>query len=1129
MKLLKIEICNIASIAYAEIDFTKTPLVDESQFLITGKTGSGKSTILDAICLALYNKTPRMNIAGNARFFHNEQDLGVNDTRVLMRNNTAEAWSKVTFIDNNNETLIAKWYCYRARKKTSGKLQSVAWTLSTHDETLISTGAKEMTLAIESRIGLTFGQFCRTSMLAQGEFTKFLKANDSEKSDILEKLTGTDIYSEISKKIHTIAANKSLEAEGILRSIENIKPLPEEEIAELNTSIETLTKAIAEKKSSEENLIKIREWFNDFEEVQKKITEILAKEQEHNQILNSPEYKQALSNVTDWESSAEVRNDYVHKKELEKQLNQQIEKDRDAEREFLSLSAQYLYLKNAQEELMNTLQNQQAYLRENKDKKEIFNNLTLIKEQIGSIEEGIDSINNYKKECDTFNAEIAKIETTKEDNDKKLQEVEQKEKSKQEEIDALQKQVNGCDIESLRSRLKELDAKNILLSDLKTEVAIYENHCSSYDAKKEDIKNKLAQLEECNTKYTSACENEAKATEKFQVAETLYNKVKESGEKYLKDLRSRLSLDDDCPLCGQKIKNLLTDEDFENSIAPVREQLELAQEEHNKAKRQCQADETSLKVCQSSLTQLQKEVTSIGNKISSALEKLSQNELWSSYKDIENRVEHLEKDIAINEDDRSKVAQAIIDYTALINRINKFQDELRALTAEKDKQQDLIVKNAHKIELCKTEISNRKANIEKEETEIKDRIEEVTKVYGSNTWEKEWKENPHSWLNALTEEANKFRSFEERVINSELEIRSQKSDIENIQHSIDSILELRHDWKFAVQPIKADKSIVREWSALYANLKSVSDTINSLNKQITETNQKIEKYIQENETISFERLMELEEIGKNIQALKNDIENIKSETIKIDTTKTTYANDLKNLENTRPDMEEGVTTQTIIEKIKEIDEETDRIYSEIADKKTQIKQDLENKKQHAEKLKEYEEKNEQACLWKKLSDNFGSADGAKFRKIAQSFILNNMLMKANFYLRKFTTRYEMYSQEDSLEILVRDNEMAGIERPISNLSGGESFLLSLSLAMGLSSISNQAMAMDTIFIDEGFGTLDSSYLNTVIDALDQLHNLNGKRVGIISHVDSLKERITTQIQVNKIGNSHSEINVVSIL
>ena len=1129
MKLLKIEICNIASIVYAEIDFTKTPLVDESQFLITGKTGSGKSTILDAICLALYNKTPRMNIAGNARFFHNEQDLGVNDTRVLMRNNTAEAWSKVTFIDNNNETLIAKWYCYRARKKTSGKLQSVAWTLSAQDETLICTGAKEMTLAIESHIGLTFGQFCRTSMLAQGEFTKFLKANDSEKSDILEKLTGTDIYSEISKKIHTIAADKRSEADVILRSIENIKPLPEEKIADLTLSIEVLTKTIAEKKCREENLIKIREWFNDCEDVQKKLNDILANEQEHNQTLNSPEYKRDLSYVADWESSTEVRNAYAHKKELEKRLNIQRENDIEAERRFSALSAQFLYLKNAQEELRKTLQKQQAYLLENQCRERIFNNLTLIKEQIESIEEGADSIKKYTKECDFYKAEIEKIESLKEENDKKLQDVEQKEKSKQEEIDALQKQVNGCDIESLRSRSKELHGKNTLLLELKTEVAIYENHCSSNEAKKEDIKNKLAQLKECNTKYASACDNEEKANDKFQTVEALYNKVKESGEKYLKDLRSRLSIEDDCPLCGQKIKNLLTDEDFENSIAPVRKQLELAQEEHNKAKRQCQADETSLKVCQNSLTQLQKEVTSIENNISSALAKLSKNELWSSYKDIENRVEQLEKDIAINDDDRSKVAQAILDYTALINTLNKFQDDLRILRDEKEKQQKLISQNSHRVEIYRTEISNRKANIEKEEDEIKTRIAEVSEVFGNNTWEKEWKENPDLWLKTLTEAAKKYKEVEEDIRNLELEISTQQSDIKNIQGSIDSILGLRASWEVATCPLKADKGIVSEWSNLYANVKSLSDTINSLNREVTETNHKIDKYLKENETISVERIMELVEFGNNIESVKNKIEVIKSESIRIEATKTNYCNDLKKLENERPKIEEGVTKQSIIEEIVLIDEEVQRISTEIGGIKAQIKQDLENKKQHAERLKEYEEKNEQACLWKKLSDNFGSADGAKFRKIAQSFILNNMLMKANFYLRKFTTRYEMYSQEDSLEILVRDNELAGIERPISNLSGGESFLLSLSLALGLSSISNQAMAMDTIFIDEGFGTLDSNYLNTVIDALDQLHNLNGKRVGIISHVDTLKERITTQIQVNKIGNSHSEINVVSIL
>lgn len=1129
MKLLKIEICNIASISYAEIDFTKRPLADEAQFLITGKTGSGKSTILDAICLALYNKTPRMDIAGSAKFVQNEQEIGAGDTRVLMRNNTAEAWSKVTFIDNNGETLIAKWYCRRANNKVSGNLQSVMWTLSSQDETVISRGSKEMKLAIESRIGLTFGQFCRTSMLAQGEFTKFLKAKDDEKSDILEKLTGTDIYSDISKRIYSIASEKRADANVVYSSIQDIKILSEEEITELNSLINAFEKSIEEKKRAKEDLIKIKEWFNDYEYAQKRVNDILVKEQEHNLILNSQEYKQALINVKDWESSAEVRNDYAHKKELEKQLNQQTEKDSEAEREFSTLYAQFLYLKNAQEELIKNLQKQKTYLLENQSKEKIFNNITFIEEQILSIDKGVDSLKEYKEECDKFNAEIAKIEGSKEENDKKLQELQEKENKKQEEIDALNKKVNECNIELLRSRSKELDSKNTQLLDLKADVVIYEDYRSSCDAKKEDIKNKLAQLEECNTKYTSVCENEAKATEKFQEAEALYNKVKESGEKYLKDLRSRLSLDDDCPLCGQKIKNLLTDKDFENSIAPVREQLELSRAELDKAKKQREGEEVSLKICQTSLQQLQKELTTIENNISSTLATLNEKELWSCYKDIENRVEQLEKEITINDGERNKVAQAIDDYTTLINKQNKLQAELGVLLVEKKNHQELISQNAHQVEIYNTEISNRKVNIEGTERDIKNRTAKVSEFIGDNSWEKERENNPGLWFNTLKEAANQYKKVEESIENSELEIRSQKSDIENIQHSIDSILELRADWKVVVQPIKADKSIVREWSAFYANIKSISDTINRLNKQIAETNQKIEKYIIENETISFERILELVEIGKNIENTKNYIENIKSETIIIDTTKTNYCNDLKKLENERPKIEEGETKESIIEEIKLIDEETYRITSEIGGVKVQILQDTENKKHHAERLKEYEEKNNHACLWEKLSDNFGSASGAKFRKIAQSFILNNMLKHANFYLRKFTSRYEMYSQEDSLDILVRDNESAGVERPISNLSGGESFLLSLSLALGLSSISNQAMAMDTIFIDEGFGTLDSNYLSTVIDALDQLHNLNGKRVGIISHVDSLKERITTQIQVNKIGNSHSEINVMSLL
>ena len=117
------------------------------------------------------------------------------------------------------------------------------------------------------------------------------------------------------------------------------------------------------------------------------------------------------------------------------------------------------------------------------------------------------------------------------------------------------------------------------------------------------------------------------------------------------------------------------------------------------------------------------------------------------------------------------------------------------------------------------------------------------------------------------------------------------------------------------------------------------------------------------------------------------------------------------------------------------------------------------------------------------------------------------------------------SQPGSLLILVRDNYQASLSGT-SNLSGGESFLVSLSLALGLSSLNQRSFSVDTLFIDEGFGTLSSDYLNTVMDALERLHQLNGKKVGIISHMEGLRERIKTQIQVKRIDNSRSEVLIV---
>ena len=138
-----------------------------------------------------------------------------------------------------------------------------------------------------------------------------------------------------------------------------------------------------------------------------------------------------------------------------------------------------------------------------------------------------------------------------------------------------------------------------------------------------------------------------------------------------------------------------------------------------------------------------------------------------------------------------------------------------------------------------------------------------------------------------------------------------------------------------------------------------------------------------------------------------------------------------------------------------------------------------------------------------------------------------MQIGANHYLRQLTDRYELECNPGSLTILILDKEAGGITRPTTTISGGEGFLISLALALGLSTLSKKALAMDILFVDEGFGTLDHTYLSTVIDTLERLHHIGGKKIGIISHVESLKERITTQIQVIKVNSTTSRVEITN--
>ena len=166
--------------------------------------------------------------------------------------------------------------------------------------------------------------------------------------------------------------------------------------------------------------------------------------------------------------------------------------------------------------------------------------------------------------------------------------------------------------------------------------------------------------------------------------------------------------------------------------------------------------------------------------------------------------------------------------------------------------------------------------------------------------------------------------------------------------------------------------------------------------------------------------------------------------------------------------------------------------------------------------------------WDRLYRIFGDADGKKFKKIAQGYVMAELIRNANVYLDRLSGRYVLDSQPGSLTLTVRDMYQGGALRSVNTLSGGETFLVSLSLALGLSSLSKGSLKVNILFIDEGFGTLSSDYLNVVMESLENLHQIGGRKVGIISHVESLRERIPTQIQVVRQGTSSSHVRVVSV-
>lgn len=1026
MNINKITIHNIASFEHVVIDFTEGPLADDVRFLICGPTGSGKSTILDAICLALYNTTPRLESAKNETYIDNTDDfkvsrddgsVAIDDPRMLMRKGTAEAYVVLEFTDMNDKVLVAEWSCAKARKHLDGKVQDVKWSLSDSEGNVLYSGINPVSKAIREAVGLTFDQFCRTTMLAQGEFTRFLKAGDAEKSEILEKLTQTGIYSLVSRKIHEKKSAKEKEMVRLKDLLGGIVLLTPEQIAQIDARVMEIASELSALESEEKEITALR--------------------------ANLERQKTLRQNIV------------AYRERLSAHYEQ-----------YAGLSAGNLFLRSFIKYKEGEVSELETWLSD-------VAHLTPMYENAGIIETLLKNLSMARTqgaECasrePSLAEELKSLEAAHEQA-VKLRNASVREDAKRAETLAEAKAA----LEKLG--LKELmEQKSLVDNALQsiTEILGMETEWEQAKAKckeaDEAYASSVAELKRLCVQEEALKAGLSERQAEYERQVVVYEAKEAACKDILKEYRSRLSDGDSCPLCGQVIAHLMTDEEFESVLEPERLRLQELKSALDKAQNElnmCKADiKAQTKVCHNAETSLKTARTAHEN----AESKFKAHPLYEDRSDFRESLNVLQTQ---KQDRKEGLEKKIAEALECQKNVDKLQKEKNISGDEVTSAERKVASAQANINLKKAEIV---ANAERKK-EYSESAERILKEVGSmiliENWFSEWTADETGFVTSLKEDVKIWRDKCLSLQNTKALLEKSSVVFEAVTSVSASVKELCPQWTLAedLEPCRVSE-LQSKWSELLAAVRSDKDALENT----------------ENE-------------------LKGLCE-------------TAAEGDVRTLEKLSDEFD------VVTSRKKALSEEKGGLDN-------QILQDKLNQLTLGQRQKDYDAAYADYEAWARLYDIFGSSDGKKMRNIAQSYVLKQLLVGANVYLRQLTGRYELAGQSGSLTILLKDNQSGGVLRPTSTISGGESFLISLALALGLSSLSNRSLSMDILFIDEGFGTLDSDSLSMVMETLERLHQVGGRKVGIISHVESLRDSMTTQIQVTPVNSTLSDVKVVSLI
>lgn len=1128
MKFQKLTIHNIASIEDAVIDFDAQPLADSEVFLITGKTGSGKSTILDAICLALFANTPRLegtNMQGNTS---DNDNITIKDPRQLMRRNTGEAFVELTFVGSNDIPYKATWSIHRGHNKAENKIQGKDWFLENLSTGNILNKDREIQYEIARAIGLEFSQFSRTTMLAQGEFTRFLNSKDDDKAAILEKITGVDIYSKIGAKTYAITGEKKREWENAKQLIEGIKLLSDDEITARNESLKEIDADLEKtQKAHNDNIVK-REWINKNKDLAQQIANAETSLNKAIEATNSDEFKRNEQLVADWNTSIDARNWLTEKKNSQKVQAENENNLSSLTQEFENLLNGVLQEEQELSEIQQKIVSINTFLTAANYKAHAYENVQTIKSLLYAITDGRTMIVDKNRELSEENEKLSTTlipALTEAQNRLKL--IADALKEKEEAIAAQDKTLESLNIPLARtSRDNEREKVN--------KINTAKLHLDNLDKAKADIESrrqKLAtQLDNLNKKRdeaSSMLQPLQKALDDWKQKKAEYDKQRDTIDKFAIDLRAKLHMGDTCPICRQKIEIEIPIEEklaaLISDIKKAADDAELYYKQLEGKKNQIDAEiKAESAIYDDELKSLNKD-TSVNDATRQAHEACTA--LGIDIADTSSALSALEALEKLAAENIAKLDTEISNGEKLEKAIKTLRNEADSIRAKHDATTRELQSAEKSVNDCNSHIETAKALIKAKQNEVDGFAIQAKELI---TFSSEWENNPTTFADQLKNEATEYskRSAEKQEL--ETKLQTADSNLNNLKNVISTIIDKMPQWS-NLKPTNGKKvaNILTRASSINSNAATTIARLNEAKEKISQCTQQLDSFFAAN-NIDSQRLNtlcnynanDIDEINKRLSKSREDVVAKKS----LFESKT---KELQKHQQCKPQIDDCDTVESLNSQIELLVAQINTL----SEKKGGINQELrandDNKKRIGALKDDADKKMKEYHKWMRLNDLIGCNDGKKFRKIAQSYVLNSLIISANSYMKTLTDRYTLKVEPGTFVISLEDAYQGYVTRSASTISGGESFLVSLSLALALSDI-GQTLSTNILFIDEGFGSLSGEPLRNAINTLRTLHSRSGRHVGIISHVEELKERIPVQIQVNQEGNSSSsQIKVVS--